>query len=190
VEHYTLQKKKTTETYKGQALSNRLFKFNEKHGATAQRNDQPSVSGEDDSSAQESQICEVSLADFVSRMPLPLSLVNLWNMQNASVSLEPMLKILFIPTVIQKEVLFCGLCYMPFLHNCTSSFYRLHIYNIVMHMHIARQRIGKHIPEVTLPTIGHPLLSNGPINTHSDNKIRRFPWSPCRDIIRWHSQMN
>jgi hypothetical protein len=30
-----------------------------------------------------------------------------------------------------------------------------------------RQRLGKHIPEVTLSTIGHPLLDNGLINTHS-----------------------
>jgi hypothetical protein len=36
------------------------------------------------------------------------------------------------------------------------------------HMPIARQRLGKHIPEVTLSTIeGHPSLGNGPINTHS-----------------------
>jgi hypothetical protein len=36
------------------------------------------------------------------------------------------------------------------------------------HMTIARQRLGKHIPNVTLPTIeGHSLLGNEPINTHS-----------------------
>jgi hypothetical protein len=35
-------------------------------------------------------------------------------------------------------------------------------------MPIARQRLGKHIPEVTLSTIeGYPLLGNGQINTHS-----------------------
>jgi hypothetical protein len=35
-------------------------------------------------------------------------------------------------------------------------------------MTITRQRLGKHIPEVMLSTIeGHPLLGNGPINTHS-----------------------
>jgi hypothetical protein len=39
--------------------------------------------------------------------------------------------------------------------------------SVVTHMLIARQRLGKHIPEVTLSTIeGHPLLGNGPINTH------------------------
>jgi hypothetical protein len=37
----------------------------------------------------------------------------------------------------------------------------------VTHMTIARQRIGKHSPGVTLSTIGHSLLDNGPINTHS-----------------------
>jgi hypothetical protein len=164
VEHYTLSKKSRKLS---QALSNILLKFNEKHGVTAQRNDQPSVSGEDDSSGQESQICAVCLTDFASRMPLPLCLVNLGNMQNASVSLETMMKIVFIQTVIQKEALSCGLCCMPLLHNCMSSSYRLHIYNIVTHMPIARRRLCKHIPEVTLSTMGHPLLDNGPINTHS-----------------------
>jgi hypothetical protein len=39
---------------------------------------------------------------------------------------------------------------------------------IVTHMPIARQRLAKHIPEITLSTIeGHALLGNGPINTHS-----------------------
>jgi hypothetical protein len=37
----------------------------------------------------------------------------------------------------------------------------------VTYMPIARQRFGKHIPEVTLSTIGHPLLGNGTINMHS-----------------------
>jgi hypothetical protein len=38
----------------------------------------------------------------------------------------------------------------------------------VTHMNIARQRLGKHIPEVTLSIIeGHPLLGNGPINRNS-----------------------
>jgi hypothetical protein len=55
------------------------------------------------------------LADFVSRMPLPL--VDIGNMQNASVSLETMLTSLFIQTVIQKELLSCGLSYMPLLKN-------------------------------------------------------------------------
>jgi hypothetical protein len=34
-------------------------------------------------------------------------------------------------------------------------------------MPIARQRLGKHIPEVALSTIGHILLDNGLINTNS-----------------------
>jgi hypothetical protein len=39
-------------------------------------------------------------------------------------------------------------------------------YNIIMP--IARQRLGKLIRAVTLSTTeGHPLLGNGPINTHS-----------------------
>jgi hypothetical protein len=130
-----LPKKKN---YKSQTLSNRLFKFNEKQGATAQRNGQPSVSSEDYSSGQESQICAVCLAYFVSRMPLPLSLVNLGYMQNASVSLETLLKILFTQIAMQKDVLSCGLRHMPLLHNCASSSYTLHIYNIVTHMPIAR----------------------------------------------------
>jgi hypothetical protein len=39
---------------------------------------------------------------------------------------------------------------------------------IVTHMSIARQQLGKHIPEVTLSTIErHQLADNGYINTHS-----------------------
>jgi hypothetical protein len=39
---------------------------------------------------------------------------------------------------------------------------------IVKRMSIARQRLSKHIPEVTLSTVeGYPLLGNGPINMHS-----------------------
>jgi hypothetical protein len=38
----------------------------------------------------------------------------------------------------------------------------------VTHVPIARQRLGKHISEVTLSKIeGHLSLGNGPINTHS-----------------------
>jgi hypothetical protein len=41
-------------------------------------------------------------------------------------------------------------------------------HNIVTHMTIAGQRLGKRIREVTHLTIdGHPLLGIGPINTHS-----------------------
>jgi hypothetical protein len=40
--------------------------------------------------------------------------------------------------------------------------------HIVKHMPIAKQRLGEHIPEVTLSKIeGYPLLDNGPIITHS-----------------------
>jgi hypothetical protein len=38
---------------------------------------------------------------------------------------------------------------------------------ILKHIPIARQRLVKHIPEVTISTIGHPLLGNGLINMHS-----------------------
>jgi hypothetical protein len=38
---------------------------------------------------------------------------------------------------------------------------------IVTRMTIARQRLGKNIPEVLLPTIGHPLLGNGRRKTNS-----------------------
>jgi hypothetical protein len=40
-------------------------------------------------------------------------------------------------------------------------------YNFVAHMPIDKQRLSKHIPEVTVSTTEHPLLGNGPINTHS-----------------------
>jgi hypothetical protein len=43
------------------------------------------------------------------------------------------------------------------------------------HMTIARQRLGKHIPKVSLSTIqGHQLLGNEPINTRSGNVTRVF----------------
>jgi hypothetical protein len=51
------------------------------------------------------------------------------------------------------------LCFQPFLIN------------IVIHMIIAMQRLGKCIPYVMLSTIeGHPLLGNEPINIHSYRK--------------------
>jgi hypothetical protein len=37
----------------------------------------------------------------------------------------------------------------------------------VAHRSIARQRLSKYIPRHTRWTIGHSLLGNGPINTHS-----------------------
>jgi hypothetical protein len=37
----------------------------------------------------------------------------------------------------------------------------------VTHMPIAKQRLGKHIPEINLSMIeGRPLLDNRPINMH------------------------
>jgi hypothetical protein len=45
------------------------------------------------------------------------------------------------------------------------SVYFLNIEHTVTHTLIARQRLGKH--NHTLSTLGHPLLGNGPINTHS-----------------------
>jgi hypothetical protein len=58
----------------------------------------------------------------------------------------------------------------------------------VTHMTIARQRLGKHIPGVTLSTIkGHPLLGNGSIDTHSRTTEETcFPRGPHRGIIRGH----
>jgi hypothetical protein len=54
-------------------------------------------------------------------------------------------------------------------------------------MTTARQRFGKHNPEVTLSTIGYPLLSNGPINTnYRTTEEKCFPWGLCREIIRGH----
>jgi hypothetical protein len=45
-------------------------------------------------------------------------------------------------------------------------------------------------PKHTLSTVGHPLLGNGPINTHLDNRRRCFPWGPFRGIIGEHSRKN
>jgi hypothetical protein len=46
-------------------------------------------------------------------------------------------------------------------------------------MPIVRQRLDKHIPEVTLSTIvGHPLLGNGPINMHSRQRKTVFSVGP------------
>jgi hypothetical protein len=40
--------------------------------------------------------------------------------------------------------------------------------SIVTRITIARQPVGKHIPATQAQaTIGHPLLGNGPVNTHS-----------------------
>jgi hypothetical protein len=38
-------------------------------------------------------------------------------------------------------------------------------------MTIARQRIGKHIPEVTLSTVGYPLPGNGSLDTFPQQQI-------------------
>jgi hypothetical protein len=50
-------------------------------------------------------------------------------------------------------------------------------------MTIPNQRLGKHIPGVTLSTIGHPLLGNGPINTPSRTTVEKFfsVWSVPRN---------
>jgi hypothetical protein len=46
--------------------------------------------------------------------------------------------------------------------------------NIVTHIPIARQRLGKHIPEVMLSTIeGHRLPGNGSLNTFPPQQIRK-----------------
>jgi hypothetical protein len=60
------------------------------------------------------------------------------------------------------------------------------IINIVTHMTIARQRLGKYIPGVTLSTVeGYPSLGNGIINTHSRTREEKcFPWGPCQWYIR------
>jgi hypothetical protein len=60
--------------------------------------------------------------------------------------------------------------------------------NIVTHMTIARQRLGKHCPGITLSTIEeYPLLGNGSINTNSRTTEEKcFLWGPCRGIIRGH----
>jgi hypothetical protein len=48
-------------------------------------------------------------------------------------------------------------------HSCLAC-----MLNTVMRMAIARQRLGNHIPEITISKIvGHPVLGNGPINMHS-----------------------
>jgi hypothetical protein len=53
-------------------------------------------------------------------------------------------------------------------------------------MTIARQRLGKHSPGVTLSTIeGHRLLGNETINKHSRTTEEKcFRWGPCRGNIR------
>jgi hypothetical protein len=55
-------------------------------------------------------------------------------------------------------------------------------------MTIARERLGKHSPGITLSTIqGHPLLRDGPINTHCMTAEEKcFSWGPCRGIIIRH----
>jgi hypothetical protein len=41
-------------------------------------------------------------------------------------------------------------------------------------MSVTRQRHGEDSPGVTLSAIGHPLLGNGPINTHSRTADKVF----------------
>jgi hypothetical protein len=47
-------------------------------------------------------------------------------------------------------------------------------YYIVTYMPVAKERLGKHIPEVTLSKIGHSLLGSGQINTHSRQHKTEF----------------
>jgi hypothetical protein len=55
-------------------------------------------------------------------------------------------------------------------------------------MPIARQRLGKHILKVTLSIIGHSLLGNGTINTHSRQKKTVFSvWSMTMNYKRAQS---
>jgi hypothetical protein len=57
--------------------------------------------------------------------------------------------------------------------------------NIVTHMTIAKQMLGKHIPEVTLSTIeGHPFLSNETINIYSSQQKRCFLCVSDISIVR------
>jgi hypothetical protein len=50
---------------------------------------------------------------------------------------------------------------------------------------IARERLGKHIPGVTLSTIEEYSLLDDKLITHILDNIRRsFPWGPCQGIVR------
>jgi hypothetical protein len=49
-----------------------------------------------------------------------------------------------------------------------SCWYLTILYSTVTCIRIARKRVGRHIPATHMnATIGHPLLGNGPVNTHS-----------------------
>jgi hypothetical protein len=63
--------------------------------------------------------------------------------------------------------------------------------NIVTRIRIARQRLGKH--DSTMEKLfcmwpaPRPLLCSGAVNTPKtirDNRRRRFPWGPCKVVIK------
>jgi hypothetical protein len=56
---------------------------------------------------------------------------------------------------------------------------------------IARQRLGKHASTIerlfSMWPMPRPLLCNGAVNTPKtirDNRRRRFPWDPCKVVIK------
>jgi hypothetical protein len=46
-----------------------------------------------------------------------------------------------------------------------ENYIRIHIIYIVTYNTIARQRLCKHVPTNAQPTVGHPSLGNGPVDT-------------------------
>jgi hypothetical protein len=65
-------------------------------------------------------------------------------------------------------------------------------FNNMTRMTTARQRLGKHIPEVTPSTIkGHPLLCNEPINKHSwEQKRWIYTGSQQKRCFLWGSHIS
>jgi hypothetical protein len=52
---------------------------------------------------------------------------------------------------------------------------RKQVIHSVIYMTIARQRLGKHVPTNAQPTTeGHPLLSNGPVNTLAAMNMQQY----------------
>jgi hypothetical protein len=70
-------------------------------------------------------------------------------------------------------------CSVNPLALCSNTYYK-----IVKHVSIATQRLGKHTPAVTFSIIGHPLLGNGPIDTHSSKQKTVFSVGYVPRIIR------
>jgi hypothetical protein len=83
---------------------------------------------------------------------------------------------------------------MPTVRYETGSLSGLvqnYLEDIMTYMPIARQRLGKHIPDVTLSTLkGHLLLGIGQSTRILDKRRRCLPWGPCLRIIRGYSQKN